>query len=157
MGWGSCRYDAGKFEFFAPASALFGVQFFLMSWVELRRLQVHTSPTSWKFQYSKTFSGCSLNLVFYEFTISGISFIMIYFIMRMNALEAHTFIRCNSALLGSTSCCAGHEDTWLHKCGPHLHQQQTARQQLTRVWIIATLKHVEVSNYLEHCHWSRTN
>lgn len=39
-------YDAGKFEFFAPASALFGVQFFLMSWVELRRLQDMKTPGS---------------------------------------------------------------------------------------------------------------
>ncbi len=33
-------FDAGKFEYFASADALFGVQMLLFAWVELRRLQV---------------------------------------------------------------------------------------------------------------------
>ena len=97
-----------------------------------------------------------LNLVFHFISMySGASTIVIFLITRMNALHAHKYFRCNWALSGSPSCCAGHEDTWLHKRGPHLHQQQIARQQLTRVWIFATLQHVEMSNYLKHCHWSR--
>ena len=77
-----------------------------------------------------------LNLVFHFISMySGASTIVIFLITRMNALHAHKYFRCNWALSGSPSCCAGHEDTWLHKRGPHLHQQQIARQQLTRVWI----------------------
>lgn len=30
-------YEAGKFEYFAPASTLFGVQMLLFAWVELNR------------------------------------------------------------------------------------------------------------------------
>ncbi len=36
-GAGVAWYDAGKFEYFAPANALFGVQMLLFAWAELRR------------------------------------------------------------------------------------------------------------------------
>lgn len=36
-GAGVAWYDAGKFEYFAPASSLFGVQMLLFAWVEIRR------------------------------------------------------------------------------------------------------------------------
>jgi light-harvesting complex I chlorophyll a/b binding protein 2/light-harvesting complex I chlorophyll a/b binding protein 4 len=39
-------FDAGKFEYFASADALFGVQMLLFAWVELRRLQDIRKPGS---------------------------------------------------------------------------------------------------------------
>lgn len=35
-------FDAGKFEYFAPASSLFMVQMILFAWVEMRRYQVRS-------------------------------------------------------------------------------------------------------------------
>ncbi len=37
-------YDAGKFEYFAPASTLTIIQFFLFAWVEIRRYQDMKAP-----------------------------------------------------------------------------------------------------------------
>ncbi|PNH00627.1 Chlorophyll a-b binding protein, chloroplastic [Tetrabaena socialis] len=45
-GAGVAWYDAGKFEYFAPASALFGVQMLLFSWAEFRRYQDILKPGS---------------------------------------------------------------------------------------------------------------
>eukprot|EP00877_Chromochloris_zofingiensis_P012160 jgi/Chrzof1/7198/Cz02g14140.t1_LHC8[v5.2] len=39
-------FDAGRFNYFAPASALFGVQMLLFAWVEIRRLQDIRKPGS---------------------------------------------------------------------------------------------------------------
>jgi light-harvesting complex I chlorophyll a/b binding protein 2/light-harvesting complex I chlorophyll a/b binding protein 4 len=45
-GAGVSWLDAGKFEYFAPASALFGVQMFLFAWAEFRRYQDYVKPGS---------------------------------------------------------------------------------------------------------------
>ncbi|GIL88996.1 hypothetical protein Vretimale_16284 [Volvox reticuliferus] len=45
-GAGVAWYDAGKFEYFAPASSLFGVQMLLFAWAELRRYQDFVKPGS---------------------------------------------------------------------------------------------------------------
>jgi hypothetical protein len=37
-------FDAGKFEYFAPASTLFIVQMILFAWVEIRRYQDYLAP-----------------------------------------------------------------------------------------------------------------
>ncbi len=37
-------YDAGKFEYFAPASTLTIIEFFLFAWVEFRRYQDMKAP-----------------------------------------------------------------------------------------------------------------
>lgn len=39
-------YDAGKFEYFAPANTLFAIQMLLFAWAELRRLQDIQKPGS---------------------------------------------------------------------------------------------------------------
>nr|AAB40979.1 light harvesting complex a [Volvox carteri f. nagariensis] len=45
-GAGVAWYDAGKFQYFAPASSLFGVQMLLFAWAELRRYQDFVKPGS---------------------------------------------------------------------------------------------------------------
>ncbi|KXZ44933.1 hypothetical protein GPECTOR_60g710 [Gonium pectorale] len=45
-GAGVAWYDAGKFEYFAPASSLFGVQMLLFAWAEFRRYQDFVKPGS---------------------------------------------------------------------------------------------------------------
>lgn len=37
-------YEAGAYNYFAPASTLFAVQLFLFAWVEFRRLQDYNKP-----------------------------------------------------------------------------------------------------------------
>lgn len=37
-------YDAGAGTYFAPSSTLFAIEFFLMAWVEGRRLQDYNKP-----------------------------------------------------------------------------------------------------------------
>mmetsp|Transcript_2241 Transcript_2241/g.3722 ORF Transcript_2241/g.3722 Transcript_2241/m.3722 type:complete len:265 (-) Transcript_2241:178-972(-) len=39
-------FDAGKFEYFAPANTLFGIQMLLFAWVEIRRYQDYRMPGS---------------------------------------------------------------------------------------------------------------
>ncbi|GFR49382.1 hypothetical protein Agub_g11433, partial [Astrephomene gubernaculifera] len=45
-GAGVAWYDAGKFEYFAPASTLFIVQMLLFGWVEVRRYRDYLKPGS---------------------------------------------------------------------------------------------------------------
>ena len=37
-------YDAGAGNYWAPSSTLLGIEFFLMAWVEIRRLQDYKKP-----------------------------------------------------------------------------------------------------------------
>ena len=39
-------YDAGKFEYFADAKTLFGIQMLLFAWVEINRCGAHLTPPS---------------------------------------------------------------------------------------------------------------